>query len=65
MAVFNMTTEPSDLSVIVEDHLKQTPTTSGKDHCRRASWFHSRTEHCRTDIQLQVANPKQKVLTTS
>ena len=31
----NQSSKQSD----VEDHLKQTPATSGKDHCKRASWF--------------------------
>ena len=37
----------------VEDHLKQTPATSKRDHCRRASRFQSRKEHHRTNIQSQ------------
>ena len=37
----------------VEDHPKQTPVTSRRDHCRRASRFQSRKEHHRTNIQSQ------------
>ena len=37
----------------VEDHPKQTPATSRRDHCKRASRFHSRKEHHRTNIQSQ------------
>ena len=36
-----------------EDHPKQTPATSRRDHCRRASRFQSRKEHHRTNIQSQ------------
>ena len=38
--------------VILKVILKQTPATSGKDHCRRASWLKSRME------QIFNANPK-------
>ena len=37
----------------VEDHPKQTPATSRRNHCRRASRFQSRREHHRTNIQSQ------------
>ena len=37
----------------VEDHPKQTPATSRRDHCRRASRFQSRKEHHRINVQSQ------------
>ena len=39
--------------MLKKDHPKQTPVTSRRDHCRRASRFQSRTEHHRTNIQSQ------------
>ena len=49
--------------VNVEDHHKQTPATSRRDHCRRASSFQSRKEHHRTNIRSQ--DPRRELSAAS